>query len=179
MSRIGCMRVVLKNLREWGITEISYSSLLGCINEDHAVCHIGAGAKRDRSPRKQKNWQKWWFGCVVFCHCNSHTKWYCLVYAIFLFQHQDYSFWTAWYTMWTKTFFSFGCFTHYSLSRSIAAVNIESDQSLSHSYDVRWKVAAKWSMFSSQRKMMLSGWLDVSGITIAPGILCASHAEKR
>lgn len=67
----------------------------------------------------------------------------------------------------------------HSLSRRIAAVNIEPDQSLSHSYDVRWKVAAKWSVFSSQRKMMLSGWLDVSSITIAPGILFAAHAKKK
>lgn len=66
-----------------------------------------------------------------------------------------------------------------SLSRRIAAVYIEPDQSLSHSYDVRWKVAAKWSVFSSQRKMMLSGWLDVSSITVAPGILFAAHAEKK
>lgn len=58
-------------------------------------------------------------------------------------------------------------------------MNIEPDQSLSHSYDVRWKVAAKWSVFSSQRKMMLSGWLDVSSITVAPGILFAAHAEKK
>lgn len=64
------MRVVLKNLREGGITEIGYSSLLFWINEAWTmqVCHIGVEPKEINLLASRRTGESGGLVGAVFCH---------------------------------------------------------------------------------------------------------------